>query len=217
LQDAGRGAVGQNVGVTEPSLPNAPRHRRKIFIAVGGWAALAATSYLTLPIFGIVGLAGWLIIAGCWVWALAASGFAIASLARHRAYGRAVVSAGLAIVAAVGTWHADWLALYLDSQVWLHRDTLDELVTAHRGAHPPADTPLPWQIRYLSIDGRAHWQTGTNALYLPMWQNWRGEAGGGLVYLTEPLDADAAIVTAPGGVGMPDRYIGDGWWWVQGD
>jgi hypothetical protein len=209
--------VGQNAVVPESSLAPTPVHRRKLVIAICGWIALAAIYYLTLPIFGALSVFGWLVVLGCWIWALAASGIAVASLVRHRAYRWATAVVGLAIMAAIGIWNADWLTIYLKSQLWLHRSSLSELASAHRAGTLPVNASLPWQIKYLSLDGRVHRQTDTNSLYLPMWQNWRGEAGGGLVYLVQAPDKDTFIVTAPGGMGVPERYVGQGWWWVQGD
>lgn len=179
---------------------------------------MAAFYYLTLPIFGVLGLLGWLALAGFWILAVVTTVLAMAALIGRKAYARAAVTGILAIVAAVAVWNADWLDIYLKSQLWLHQDSLSKLAGAHQTGTLPTNASLPWQLRYLSIDGHAHHQMGstTDALYLPMWENWRGEAGGGLVHLTEPPDSDTIIVTAPGGVSGPDRYLGNGWWWVEG-
>ncbi|MEV6963833.1 hypothetical protein AB0M47_01880 [Hamadaea sp. NPDC051192] len=204
--------------MTDSAAPPARRTGRWLLAAVGGWAALAAFYYLTLPIFGVLGLLGWLALAGFWILAVVTTVLAMAALIGRKAYARAAVTGILAIVAAVAVWNADWLDIYLKSQLWLHQDSLSKLAGAHQTGTLPTNASLPWQLRYLSIDGHAHHQMGstTDALYLPMWENWRGEAGGGLVHLTEPPDSDTIIVTAPGGVSGPDRYLGNGWWWVEG-
>lgn len=177
---------------------------------------MAAFQYLTLPIYGVLGLLGWVAYAGFWVLAAVTTVLAIAAAIGCKAYATAAVTGILAIAAAVAVWNANWLDIYLKSQLWLHQDSLSELAGAHQAGTLPTNTSLPWQLRYLSIDGHAHLQTGTNALYLPMWENWRGEAGGGLVHLNDPPERDTFVATAPGGMGHPDRYLGNGWWWVEG-
>jgi hypothetical protein len=185
--------------------------------AFAGWVALGAAYYLSLPIYGALGVLSWLIIiGGCWVWASVASAVAVFTLIQDRAFGRAIVVAVLAVVAAAGILRTDWFTAYLESQFWLHRDRLSALAAEYEAGTLSEQRELPWQIRYLSIDGRAHLRNDSRALYIPMFQNWRGEAGGGLVYLSEPPNSETIIATAPGGMGVPHRYIGDGWWWVGG-
>ncbi|MEV0458709.1 hypothetical protein [Catellatospora methionotrophica] len=199
-----------------PYEPAAPRHVGKMVVAATGWLALAVAYYFTLPIFDMISLLGWLLLAACWLWAVIASVVVVMSLLKQRRWQRAVAAAMIAAAAGLGTWHADWLAIYLSSQVWLHHAELDDLAAQHRRGTLPADARLPWQIRYLSIDGRVHAQPDAAGLYLPMWQNWRGEAGGGLVHLATPPDQDTLIQTAPGGQGRPRRHIDGDWWWVEG-
>ncbi|HEX5542710.1 MAG TPA: hypothetical protein VFX60_14310 [Micromonospora sp.] len=197
------------------STPTMTARRRRVAGAILGWLALAATYYLTFPIFGVLSLFGLLVVGGCWLWAIIGSAAAVISMARH-SWWQAVALTVVSVAAGLVIWHADWLTIYLKSQFWLHRGSLSQLAAEHDAGRLPVEAPLPWHMRYLSIDGHAHRQSSPEALYLPMWQDWRGESGGGFVYLGSASPTDTAIRTAPGGIGLPSRHIGDGWWWVAG-
>lgn len=180
--------------------------------AVLGWLALAASYYLALPLFGALSLAALLVRIGCWLLAVVASVLVVTAELRRRAYRWAGVAAVAAILAGTGVVRTDWPRLYVDSQFRLHRGGLDALAAEYRTGRLTSDVPLPWRLRYLSIDGRAHVQD--RALYLPAWQDWRAESGGGFAYFTTCPDPDTLIITATGDVGTPQRALGDGWWWV---
>ncbi|GIG06737.1 hypothetical protein ACFQZ4_50035 [Catellatospora coxensis] len=201
------------------SLSHETASRRRaapIGAALTGWLALAGAYYFELPVFAVVSMFGWLLIAACWLWAVTASIIAVVALLGRRRRAHAAAAAVIAAAAGVAIGNADWLMIYLRSQLWIHQAELGRLAAEHRLGTLPANPELPWRLRYLSIDGHAHRQTEAAALYLPMWQNWRGEAGGGLVHLTTTPDQDTWIETAPGGQGRPLRQVGDGWWWVEG-
>lgn len=206
----GPGSARQNVVV---AVAEGVRRGAVVGVAVAGWPALTACSYATLPLVGRLPLAGWPILAGCWVWAVGASVAVAALLVRRRRRWWAIgcVVATLVLGCAVAT--TDWPRAYADSQFRLQRGGLAHLAARHRAGALPPDALLPPPLRYLSIDGRAH-RTG-DALYLPAWRDWRGENGGGFAYFPTTPGRDTSIVTAPGDMGHPVRYLGDGWWWVE--
>ncbi|NUR74039.1 MAG: hypothetical protein HOU81_24770 [Hamadaea sp.] len=189
-----------------------------MLLALAAWIALATAYFLAFPITAATDDWGSLaIVAVCWIGAVTATVMASVRWITRRAYAQAAAVAVLSIAAAVGIWRADWPTMYIDSQFSLHRAALHDLATAYAAGEVASSERLPLTIRYLSRDGRAHLQHGPDVLYLPMWENWRGEAGAGMAYLGEHPPADVLVVTAPGGLGKPVRYLGDGWWWVAGD
>jgi uncharacterized membrane protein len=182
-------------------------------IAAAGWLALVAAYYLSLPMFGALSFAGWLVLGALWVWAVVATIVALVIGIRKRAYPSTAVVGVVAVLAVVGIVVVDWTRAYADSQVALQRGPLDALVAEFRAGRLPADAELPVRIRYMSIDGHAHVRDG--ALYLPAWQDWRGESGGGFGYFAAPPSPETTIATAEGDLGHPTRSLGGGWWWVD--
>ncbi|MEV6370427.1 hypothetical protein AB0L86_26445 [Micromonospora musae] len=186
-------------------------HRLLIGVT-GGWLSLVACNYLAYPLFDTLSLLALLVMAACWLLAVGGSVAALVALLLLRAYswasGALVVALGFGLV--VGT--TNWERTYVDSQFRLHRNQLAELAESHRAGSLPPDAALPWQLRYLSIDGRAHRRD--DALYLPVWQDWRAESGVGLGYFPTSPGPDTLVATASGDMGHPVRYLGDGWWWV---
>lgn len=187
-----------------------------MLVAIAGWLALAAAYYLALPIFDALSLLGWLVLAVCWAWAVIGTVVAVVARARQRGSGQAAILAVVALAAGTTIWHTDWLSVYLRSQIWLHSGELSRLAADHDAGRISGDVRLPWRMRYLSIDGTAHRQINPKALSLPMWQDWRGESGGGIVHLPAAPTENDVVVTAPGGLGIPSRQVAGGWWWVQG-
>ena len=191
-----------------------------------GWILVAAVSYLRYPVTAATDDLGWLlIVAVCWAGALIATALTIVRWLTSRAYAKAAAAAVIAIAAGGTTWTVDWSTAYLDSQFRLHRGALHDLATSFEAGRLTADERLPLEIRYLSRDGRAHLQPSDarrpaaqnpRVLYLPVWEDWRGEAGAGLAYLGGHPPAEVVIATALGGMGVPSRHVGDGWWWVAG-
>jgi hypothetical protein len=97
-----------------------------------GWAAVLACLYATLPLFGLLSLAGWLVLGTCVTWALVATSLALGHCVRHRACGLAAGVAAFAVLIDVGTVVTDWRSVYLDSQLALHRRSLAELADDFR-------------------------------------------------------------------------------------
>jgi hypothetical protein len=188
-------------------------------IAVG-WLVLAAAYGVVLRIFGVISL----VTAGmAWLGWLCAAGLPVAvaiSLARRRRWRPAIAVAAAAVVAAAGLWILGLPAVSPQSQYRQHRADLAALAAAYNAGQLGEDSDLPWRMRFVSVDGKAHRRcleggVTTCALYLAAWQDWRAESGSGFAYFPSPPAAGSAIVTAEGDLGSPSRELGDGWWWVE--
>lgn len=71
---------------------------------------------------------------------------------------------------------------------------------------------LPGGVRYLSRDGHLHQQHG--CLYLPLWQDWRGESG--LGFARCPGDPSGIqFQTAPADLGNATQALSGGWWLIR--
>jgi hypothetical protein len=203
----------ENVVVSVIEVVRRVGHGRRLLIIFGvGWLSLVACNYLTLPLFGLLPLGGLLVLAACWFAAVAGSVAAVVVLVRQRAYGWAAGGLVVALACGLGVEATNWERAYVDSQFRLQRGQLAELAASYRAGTLPPDAELPWRLRYLSVDGQAH--QGDGVLYLPAWQDWRGESGVGLGYLPTAPGPDTMIGTALGDNGQPVRYLGDGWWWI---
>ncbi|WP_157744367.1 hypothetical protein [Micromonospora viridifaciens] len=188
-------------------------HAHRFLIGVtAGWLSLMACNYLAYPLFDALSLLALLVMAACWLLAVGGSVAALVALLRRRAYGWAAGALVVALGFGLVVQATNWERTYVDSQFRLHRGQLAELAASHRAGTLPPDAVLPWRLRYLSIDGRAHRRDG--ALYLPVWQDWRAESGVGLGYFPTSPGPDTLIATASGDIGHPVRYLGDGWWWI---
>ncbi|WP_346538637.1 hypothetical protein [Micromonospora sp. DPT] len=188
----------------------AGRAHRFLIGVTGGWLPLMACYYLAYPLYNAMSLLALLVTAACWLLAVGGSVAALVALLRRRAYGWAAGALVVALGFGLLIEATNWERRYVDSQFRLHRTQLAELAASHRAGTLPPDAVLPWRLRYLSIDGRAHRRD--ESLYLPVWQDWRAENGVGFGYF--PTSSGTLIATASGDIGCPVRYLGDGWWWV---
>ncbi|MBO4206144.1 hypothetical protein [Micromonospora echinofusca] len=197
--------------VTEGSS-RTTHNRRFLLGVVGVWLLLVACCYLMYPLIDAISLLALLALAACWLSAGSGSVLALIVLLRRRAYGWAAGVLVVALGSGLLLWTTDWERTYVDSQFHLHRNQLAELAARYRNGQLPSASVLPWRLRHLSIDGRAHKRD--SALYLPVWQDWRAESGVGIGYFPTSPGTDTLIATAAGDMGQPVRYLGDGWWWV---
>jgi hypothetical protein len=189
-------------------------HRgRTLVVALLCWLALVTSNYLTYPMLAALFVFGLLLLVGCWLWTVVGSVALVVALFRRGAHAGAVGCLLVMVLAGVGVWTTDWPRIYVDSQFRLHRGDLAALAAEHRAGRLPPDARLPWRLRYLSIDGQAHRRDG--ALYLPVWEDWRAEQGGGFGYFPTPPGPNTIITTAAGDTGRPLRQLGDGWWWLE--
>ena len=201
---------------------NVRKFRNRAWIAaVVGWPVLVAVNYFLLWLanfdllafpFGGLLLLGML--AACWIWALTGSVVVVVQACRRRAHVWAVGCLVASVIGAVGVVKTDWERTFVDTQFSMHRGAFKELGDGFRAGRLGTHTRLPWSMRYLSIDGRAHVRDD-DALYVPVWEDWRAESGIGYGYFPTPPGPDTEIRTATGDIGKPVRPLGDGWWWVE--
>jgi hypothetical protein len=187
---------------------------------LGGWAWLMFALFVVLPFLGVISpLTRHAVIAG-WVCAIGLPVVAAADCARLRLW-RVVTAFGVvAVVALVGLLGTGVPQTSPEKIFAQHRRELAGLAAEYRAGRLGSDADLPWRLRFVSIDGQAHKRCGEPcALYLPLWQNWRHENGGGIAYYPEPpVDREGrnpAIATAEGDAAGPRQELGDGWWVVE--
>jgi hypothetical protein len=202
--------------------PRRRAHSIALVAVVGvGWILVAAVSYFAMPLSGRLSLAAFVPYVMVWLLAFALSVGATIGLALGGRWVGAVGVLAVSTAAVILMKTTDWATVYVNTQVDIHRGALAELAAQHRAGELDDDVQLPLRMRYLSLDGRAHVEhviggdQSDDALYIPVWQNWRGENGFGLAHFVGPPPADAAVQTAAGDAGLPTRSLGDGWWWVE--
>jgi hypothetical protein len=182
---------------------------------------VAAFSYFAMPLSGRLSLAAFVPYVMVWLFALALSVGATIGLALGGRWVGAVGVLAVSTAAVILMNTTDWATVYVNTQVDIHRGALAELAAQHRAGELDDDVQLPLRMRYLSLDGRAHVEhmigghQSNDALYIPVWRDWRHEKGLGLAHFVGPPPADAAVQTAAGDAGQPTRSLGDGWWWVE--
>ncbi|MGI5493123.1 hypothetical protein [Microtetraspora malaysiensis] len=192
-----------------PKTARSPK--RPLFIALVGWFLLTAASYLWIPIFRVIGPLNRLVLLALWIWVICSTFAAVDSYLSLKAYARAFTALVIALNIGPAIWWADWKAIYVDSQFWLHREEFAALVAAHENNRPLI---VPGWMEYLSIDGQVRQQG--QILYLPVFEDpWRAETGAGIAYLPGTPDSQTIVQTAAGDVGSPVRDLGNGWWWVD--
>jgi hypothetical protein len=185
--------------------------------ALIGWLLAAGALLAARPLFGSVSIVVWALAWTGWVGAVAGSGYAAVRCRSIRWRVAGVVSAASAVFAllAVGPPARSPEDLYR-----AHRAALDRLAGDYRAGHITGDRSLPARLRFLTVDGVAHPRCGSRTppvncgLFLLLDQDWRGESGAGMAYFPAPPAADRPIATAPGGVGVPVRELGGGWWLI---
>jgi hypothetical protein len=160
-----------------------------------GWILVAAVSYFAMPLSGRFSLAALLLYGLVWIFAFALSVGATIGLALGRRWVGAVGVLAGSTAAVILVVTADWATIFVNTQLDIHRGALAELAAQHRAGELDDDVQLPLRMRYLSIDGHAHMQrdilggdNSHNALYIPVWQDWRAEnASGWRTSLAHPL------------------------------
>ncbi|MGW5364955.1 hypothetical protein [Actinopolymorpha pittospori] len=178
------------------------------------WLTVSILSYLGFPLADLLPLPLDMAVSfGSWLWALWSSMMAVSLLIRRGRDVLATLCAILVVLVGARVFTAEWGTTYAAHQVRLHQNELAELAAEHRAGRLPEEFELPRQLRYLTIDGKA--QRQDEALYLPVWQNWRAEDGAGIAYFSTPPRPDEMVGTAAGDGGLPVRHLGDGWWWVE--
>ncbi|MFF5211690.1 hypothetical protein [Streptosporangium sp. NPDC000396] len=193
-----------------PVMKTARWSKWTLFMASLGWLLLAVASYLWIPLFRMSWLLMGLALSAFWLWAALWSFTMVMSYLSRKAYVRAFAALVIAMAVGGAIWTTDWKAVYVDSQFWLHRDEFSALAAAY-DSHE--SLVAPWWMKYLSIDGQV--QDQGDALYLPVFEDWRAETGVGIAYLPNPSDSETVVQTAAGDLGRPARDLGNGWWWVE--
>ncbi len=174
------------------------------------WLTLVALEYFWIPVFRVSELFAWLAIMAVWLWVISRSVAVVVTCLFLKDYGRCVAVLLLALGAGAVVRTADWEPLYAEGQVWLHRDAFAELASDYDNHRP---LTVPGWMEYLSIDGRVRSQD--DALYLPVFEDWRAESGRGIAYVPGSGGRGATVRTASGDLGSATRELGDGWWWVE--
>ncbi|WP_371781785.1 hypothetical protein [Streptosporangium subroseum] len=152
-----------------------------------------------------------LVIAVFWIWAALWSFAAVMTYLSFRTYGRSFAILVIAVTLGAVIWTTDWETVYIDSQLWLHREEFAALVAKNESGRP---LTVPWWMEYLSIDGQVRQQGPV--LYLPVFEDsWRAETGSGIAHLPDLPDSRTLVQTAAGDMGSPVRDLGNGWWWVE--
>jgi hypothetical protein len=194
-----------------------------VVVVVLGWLALAGSYYLVLPLFGVLSTTTWVLIWVGWLWVIVVPAIAAVRLAWRRAVRPAVVWSLLAVLAASALWTMGLPQRTAEGLFRQHRGDLARLASDYQAGTFGDGDVLPWRLRLLSVDGRAHRRCGSAdpqagrkdcALFLLLSQNWRAESGMGLAYFPTRPAPDASIVTAEGDIGAPVREFGGGWWLV---
>ncbi|MGI5149391.1 hypothetical protein ACQEVC_24070 [Plantactinospora sp. CA-294935] len=211
--------------MAEPVTDRSKHHRFWLVavVLVLGWLALAASYYLVLPLFGVLSMVTWSLISVCWLWVIVVPVLAAGRLVWHGAVRLAVVVSLLAALTGAALWTLGLPQRTPEGQFRQHRGDLARLAADYRAGRVNGDTALPWRLRFLSVDGRAHHRCGSTdpqtgrkdcALFLLLWQDWRAESGIGFAYYPTRPGPDASILTAEGDIGEPVGEFGAGWWLV---
>jgi hypothetical protein len=206
-----------------PAIAGSKPSRGWLVVVVVGWLALAASYYLVLPLFGVLSMVTWSLIWLCWLCVTVVPTLAAGRLAWRRAVRPAVVWSLFAVLAEIALWTVGLPQRTAEGQFRQHRGDLAQLAADYQAGRIGGDAALPWPLRFLSVDGRAHRRCGSAdpqtgrkdcALFLLLWQDWRAESGIGFAYYPTRPGPDASIVTADGDIGAPVRELGEGWWLV---
>jgi hypothetical protein len=186
-----------------------------VAVAVG-WFGLAVSYLRILPFFGVLSWVTWLALVACWLWVGGVPTAAAVLLAGGGARWWAAWSVAVAMAAALASTVMGWPATTPGAQFRAHRADFAWIAAEYRAGRIGPDTELPWRLRPLSVDGRAHRQCRDDCLlYLPAWRDWRDEDGSGFAYFAVRPRIGTPVATAEGDVGTPERELGDGWWWVD--
>ncbi|MFI7602531.1 hypothetical protein [Actinoplanes sp. NPDC049681] len=183
-----------------------------------GWAVLAGSYYLVLPVFGVPSTVTWALAWVGWLGAILGPVHGAVRSGRFRRIAPIAMWSAGGLLAAILLAVLRPPARTVDSVYQWHRADLDQLAAEYRAGSIDRDRPLPWRLRFLSIDGHAHVRCAEEnygcGLFLLLYQNLRGEAGAGIAYF--PMrPAGVTIATAPGASGEPQRELGHGWWLVD--
>lgn len=169
-------------------VPDAP------FTGSGKAASLA----LGMAIFATVAV---VIVALVWRRWIAAAVIAVVS-----------IGVGLGTSALIEHQRIDNVAEFLHAESNVHDDLvgLSQAFEADGGSAP---SQLPPALRPLSRDDTVDVLEDGATLYIPVWEDWRGESGTGLVYTHDPTHT---IPIGPGYGIAPSVDLGDGWWYYVG-
>ncbi|RKR92572.1 hypothetical protein BDK92_7013 [Micromonospora pisi] len=207
-------------------LPQGPRsYRGRLLAVAAGWLALVSSYYVVLPFFGVLSVVTSSAIAICWLWVTIVPTIAAVRLGLRRVWLATAAFSALAVLAGGGFGTVGSPQFTPEAHFRQHRHELVQLASDYRAGRINGDADLPWRLRFLTIDGQAHQRCGftdrqtgqkTCALYLAMWENFRGESGAGIAYYgaAPPPEPYSAIATAAGDDGVPVRELGEGWWVV---
>lgn len=181
-----------------------------VVTALMGWAVLAGSYFVVLPLFGVLSPVTWAL---TWLGWLAAGVAPMAGAVRSRRRRPAVVGGACVVLAVTALATLGPPARTAEDLYRWHRADLDRLAASGIGD----DRALPPRLRFLAVDGQAQLRCTTSGCgpFLLLWQDWRAESGGGLAYFPKPPDADVALATASGDIGVPTRELGHGWWLVE--
>lgn len=148
---------------------------------------------------------------------LATVAITIVALVRRRWILAAVItvmSVGMAVGASALAKHQeiDNIAELVQAESRVH-DRLVEISQAFEDSSGATVTPLPPELRPLSWDDDVRVLDNGTTLYISVWENWRGEAGSGLIYTHDPT---RSFGIGPGYSVTPSIDLGDGWWYSVG-
>ncbi|MEV4641051.1 hypothetical protein AB0J80_27285 [Actinoplanes sp. NPDC049548] len=204
------------------SAAGSPSHRRAWWPTVMGWAALACSYFVAVPVFGVLSPVTWTMAYLGWLGAILGPAYGALRSARIRGLTPTVMWWCLWVVLAVAI--LTMLrppVLTVDDLYQRHRADLDQLAAEYRAEGIGEDRALPLRLRFLAVDGQAHLRCTSRdpdrgcGVYLMLWQDWRAEAGFGIAYFPVRPNSEVRITTASGDSGGPTRELGKGWWLVE--
>ncbi|MFI6324597.1 hypothetical protein ACIBG8_44215 [Nonomuraea sp. NPDC050556] len=179
--------------------------RFQMSMAAAGWLLLGGVEFFWLPITRELTFLSLLILVFAWLWVIVWNAKVWLSFLRLKQYaffiGALIVGTGLG--AFVRT--ADWNTAFVQTNFWLHRDSLRHLAEDFDNGRP---LTVPAWMGWFTMNGEVRPQG--NTLYLPVWEDWRAETGVGIAYRPQGV-----LQTAAGDLGHARWELGDGWWWVQ--
>ncbi|MFC0533924.1 hypothetical protein ACFFIA_40615 [Phytohabitans kaempferiae] len=191
---------------------------------IPGWTAVAGAYLLAVPLFGVVSPITWATTWTAWLYVIGTPCLAAAALAITRHWALTALMAFIAVLACAGLRTVGTIESNPSDQFHRYRSDLAALAAAHHCEVAAETVQMPRQMRWLSIDGKAHPRHsfvdgdphgGQCVLYLPVWQDWRAETAVGFGYFPKAPSPRTFIATAAGDMGAPAYELGDGWWWIE--
>jgi hypothetical protein len=190
--------------------------RTPVVLTLLGWGALVGAHYFMTA----VPLGVWLFAIASmgllWLWVVVTTTVLVGFLVYRHRYVWAAGHAVAALLAGFGVWHADWRTAYVRTEFAVHRMEFTQVAARHLAGTLPDGALLPWGLRPLSVDNRAHLQQydaggrTRHSVYIHAWEGPGSMDLGGFVYYpTRPGPGSETYS------GLPTYELGGGWWWID--